>query len=145
MPVRAGRRTGSGWMRTGTSGAAGGWATSALDGVMVFNQEGAPIGRIQLPERCANLCFGGRRRNRLFMAASQSIYALYMNTRGVGLGVRRVEDSARQLRPYEPRVHSRLYIAALVDYERANDLHGSTSHVAAGFPSYSLGCPANCS
>jgi gluconolactonase len=61
-----------------------GWGMGApeLDGVMVFNKEGVPIGRIQLPERCANLCFGGRRRNRLFMAASQSIYALYVNTRG---------------------------------------------------------------
>ena len=55
-----------------------------LDGVMVFNPQGEPIGRIALPERCANLCFGGRHRNRLFMAASQSIYALYVNTRGVG-------------------------------------------------------------
>ena len=53
-----------------------------LDGVMVFNPGGEPIGRIALPERCANLCFGGRRKNRLFMAASQSIYALYVNTRG---------------------------------------------------------------
>ena len=35
------------------------------------------IGRIDLPERCANLCFGGLHRNRLFMAASHSIYALY--------------------------------------------------------------------
>jgi len=61
-----------------------GMGTQELDGVMVFNPAGAPIGRIQLPERCANLCFGGRRRNRLFMAASQSIYALYVNTRGVG-------------------------------------------------------------
>jgi len=59
-----------------------GMGTPELDGVMIFNQEGAPIGRIALPERCANLCFGGRRRNRLFMAASQSIYALYVNTRG---------------------------------------------------------------
>ncbi|GAC1338282.1 MAG: SMP-30/gluconolactonase/LRE family protein [Acetobacteraceae bacterium] len=59
-----------------------GMGTPELDGVMVFNKEGAPIGRIQLPERCANLCFGGRRQNRLFMAASQSIYALYVNTRG---------------------------------------------------------------
>ena len=40
------------------------------------------IGRIALPERCANLCFGGLKRNRLFMAASQSIYALYVNTQG---------------------------------------------------------------
>lgn len=60
-----------------------GMGTPALDGVMIFNPHGEPIGRIALPERCANLCFGGRRRNRLFMAASQSIYALYVNTRGV--------------------------------------------------------------
>ena len=60
-----------------------GMGTPELDGVMVFSPEGEPIGRIQLPERCANLCFGGRMRNRLFMAASQSIYALYVNTRGV--------------------------------------------------------------
>ena len=61
-----------------------GWGMGdpALDGVMVFNPAGAPIGRIALPERCANLCFGGRHRNRLFMAASQSLYALYVNTRG---------------------------------------------------------------
>ncbi len=55
-----------------------------LDGVMVFSPEGEAIGRIALPERCANVCFGGRRRNRLFMAASQSVYALYVNTRGSG-------------------------------------------------------------
>ena len=53
-----------------------------LDGVMVFAPDGAPIGRIALPERCANVCFGGLKRNRLFMAASQSIYALYLNTQG---------------------------------------------------------------
>jgi len=53
-----------------------------LDGVMVFSAQGEPIGRIQLPERCANVCFGGLKRNRLFMAASQSVYALYVNTRG---------------------------------------------------------------
>jgi gluconolactonase len=35
-----------------------------------------------LPERCANVCFGGLKRNRLFMAASQSLYALYVNTQG---------------------------------------------------------------
>ena len=61
-----------------------GWGMGepSLDGVMVFSPEGEPIGRIALPERCANLCFGGKRRNRLFMAASQSVYALYVNTRG---------------------------------------------------------------
>ena len=41
------------------------------------------IGRILLPERCANLAFGGRKRNRLFMTASQSVYALYVEAQGV--------------------------------------------------------------
>jgi len=60
-----------------------GWGmTPALDGVMIFNTNAEAIGRIALPERCANLCFGGRHRNRLFMAASQSLYALYVNTQG---------------------------------------------------------------
>ena len=53
-----------------------------LDGVVVFAPDGVMIGRIALPERCANVCFGGLQRNRLFMAASQSIYALYVNTQG---------------------------------------------------------------
>ncbi len=62
-----------------------GWGMGApeLDGVMIFNPSGDPIGRIALPERCANVCFGGLRRNRLFMAASHSIYALYVNAQGV--------------------------------------------------------------
>ncbi len=60
-----------------------GWGTGeGRDGVMVFAPDATPIGRIALPERCANLCFGGRARNRLFMAASQSLYALYVNTQG---------------------------------------------------------------
>jgi gluconolactonase len=59
-----------------------GMGTAELDGVMVFNPAGEPIGRIALPERCANVCFGGRKRNRLFMAASHSMYALYVNTQG---------------------------------------------------------------
>jgi gluconolactonase len=63
-----------------------GMGSDELDGVMIYNREGALIGRIRLPERCANVCFGGRRRNRLFMAASQSIYALYVNTQGVAGG-----------------------------------------------------------
>ena len=61
-----------------------GWGmTPELDGVRVFSPEGEPIGHISLPERCANLCFGGRKRNRLFMAAAHSLYALYVNTQGV--------------------------------------------------------------
>jgi gluconolactonase len=52
------------------------------DGVTVFAPDGAPIGRIDLSERCANVCFGGLARNRLFMAASQSVYACYVNAQG---------------------------------------------------------------
>jgi gluconolactonase len=59
-----------------------GMGTEALDGVLIFAPDGTKIGRIALPERCANLCFGGPKRNRLFMAASQSLYALYVNTQG---------------------------------------------------------------
>src|SRR6202042_3804468 len=51
-----------------------GMGNDELDGVMVISPQGKMIGRIALPERCANLCFGGRARNRLFMASSQSIY-----------------------------------------------------------------------
>jgi len=57
-----------------------GMGSAELDGVRIFNPQGAPIGHIQLPERCANVCFGGPKGNRLFMAASHSLYALYVNT-----------------------------------------------------------------
>ena len=60
-----------------------GMGEAGLDGVHVFNPDGHLIGRIDLPERCANVCFGGVHRNRLFMAASTSLYALYVNTQGV--------------------------------------------------------------
>jgi gluconolactonase len=63
-----------------------GMGQEGLDGVWIFNPEGTLIGRIDLPERCANLCFGGTYRNRLFMAASTSVYALYVNTQGVAGG-----------------------------------------------------------
>lgn len=53
-----------------------------LDGVMVFNPAGKAIGHIRLPERCANLCFGGPKKNRLFMASCHSLYALYVETQG---------------------------------------------------------------
>ena len=63
-----------------------GMGSTELDGVRIFNNAGQPIGHIDLPERCANLCFGGRYRNRLFMAASHSLYSLYVNTQGVAGG-----------------------------------------------------------
>jgi gluconolactonase len=60
-----------------------GWGTGeGRDGVVVFNPEGKRIGSIALPERSANVCFGGLKRNRLFMAASHSLYSLYVNTQG---------------------------------------------------------------
>ncbi len=52
------------------------------DGVAVFAPDGDLIGRILLSERCANVCFGGPKRNRLFMAASQSVYSLYVEAEG---------------------------------------------------------------
>ena len=63
-----------------------GMGEDGLDGVFIFNPEGRHIGRIRLPERCANLCFGGTYRNRLFMVASTSMYALYVNTQGAAGG-----------------------------------------------------------
>ena len=64
-----------------------GWGMSpTLDGVKVFNPDGKPIGFIALPERASNVCFGGRYRNRLFMAACHSVYSLYVNTQGVAGG-----------------------------------------------------------
>jgi gluconolactonase len=63
-----------------------GMGEEGLDGVRVFNPEGTAIGHIDLPERCANVCFGGRHRNRLFMCASTSVYSLYVNSQGVAGG-----------------------------------------------------------
>jgi gluconolactonase len=57
------------------------WA-GARPGVQVIAPDGKPIGAIRLPENCANICFGGTKRNRLFMTASQSLYAVYVNTTG---------------------------------------------------------------
>lgn len=60
-----------------------GWGMSeAFDGVRIINAAGAAIGHVHLPERCANVAFGGRNRNRLFMAASKSLYSVYVNAQG---------------------------------------------------------------
>ncbi len=59
-----------------------GWGGPGFDGVQVFAPDGKLIGKIHLPETCANLCFGGAKRNRLFMAASQSLYSLYVEAQG---------------------------------------------------------------
>lgn len=62
--------------------ASAGWIGDGYDGVHVFNPEGKRIGLIKLPETTSNLCFGGPKRNRLFITASQSLFSLYVNTRG---------------------------------------------------------------
>ena len=68
--------------RDGNIWAGMGWVGEGYDGVHVFNPEGNRIGQILLPEICANLCFGGVRRNRLFMAAGQSVYSVYVEAQG---------------------------------------------------------------
>jgi gluconolactonase len=62
--------------------AAAGWVGEGYDGVHVFAANGERIGVIRLPEICSNVCFGGTRRNILFMTASQSLYAVPVETRG---------------------------------------------------------------
>ena len=59
-----------------------GWAGAGYDGVHIFAPDGQRIGQILLPETCSNVCFGGVKRNRLFMTASQSLYAVYVETQG---------------------------------------------------------------
>jgi len=59
-----------------------GWADPKEDGVRCYAPSGELIGKIHLPETCANLCFGGKRKNRLFMAASTSVYSVYVETVG---------------------------------------------------------------
>ncbi|HUQ93244.1 MAG TPA: SMP-30/gluconolactonase/LRE family protein [Bryobacteraceae bacterium] len=59
-----------------------GWVGEGYDGVHIFSPDGQRIGQIHLPEICSNLCFGGTRRNRLFMTGSQSLYAVYTEAAG---------------------------------------------------------------
>jgi gluconolactonase len=68
--------------RDGNVWSAAGWVGEGYDGVHVFAPDGQRIGMILLPEICANLCFGGQKRNRLFMVASQSLYAVYVEAQG---------------------------------------------------------------
>lgn len=59
-----------------------GWVGDGYDGVHIFHPDGTRIGQIRLPEICSNVCFGGTKRNRLFMTASQSLYAVFVETTG---------------------------------------------------------------
>lgn len=62
--------------------AGAGWAGEGYDGVHIIAPDGQRIGQILLPEICSNICFGGPKRNRLFMTASRSLYSVYVNTQG---------------------------------------------------------------
>ncbi len=62
-----------------------GWADPAEDGARCYASDGDLIGKVHLPESCANLCFGGKKRNRLFICGSTSIYALYVDVQGAQL------------------------------------------------------------
>ena len=62
-----------------------GWGDPAEDGVRCYAPDGGLIGKIHLPEGCANICFGGKKKDRLFMCASTSVYALYVNGKGAML------------------------------------------------------------
>lgn len=81
----AGKSGGADGIRADVDGniwAGAGWAGDGYDGVHVFAPDGQRIGQIRLPEICSNVCFGGPKRNRLFMTASQSLYAVYVETQG---------------------------------------------------------------
>ena len=65
--------------------ASAGWVGDGYDGVHIFAPDGTLIGKIHLPEICSNLCFGGVKRNRLFMTGSQSLYSVYVEALGLPL------------------------------------------------------------
>ena len=73
------------WAGIGQGANGPGSAGASGDGVYAISPEGVKLGKILLPEICANLCFGGTRRNRLFMAASQSLYSLYVDVQGANI------------------------------------------------------------
>jgi gluconolactonase len=83
--VFGGKKGGADGIRADVDGnvwAGAGWVGDGYDGVHVFASEGTRIGLVKLPEICSNVCFGGPKRNRLFMTASQSLYAVYTEAQG---------------------------------------------------------------
>jgi gluconolactonase len=60
-----------------------GWLyTSSLDSVQVYHPDGTLLGKIHVPEKVGNVCFGGEAGNQLFIAASTSLYRITLNTQG---------------------------------------------------------------
>ena len=83
--------------------ASAGWVGAGYDGVHIFaGEDGDRIGQILLPEICSNVCFGGTKRNRLFMTGSQSLYAVYTETNVALLTYRPTHASKYQ--PKTPRL-----------------------------------------
>jgi gluconolactonase len=68
--------------RDGNLWSAAGWGGAGFDGVHCYSPAAELLGQIHLPETCANFCFGGARKNRLFMAASRSLYSVYVEAQG---------------------------------------------------------------
>jgi gluconolactonase len=68
--------------RDGNVWAAAGHGGAGFDGVHCYRPDGTLLGRIHLPETCANLCFGGRKKNRLFITAGRSLYSVYVEAQG---------------------------------------------------------------
>lgn len=66
----------------GNTWSSAGWLADGYDGVHIFAPNGDRIGMIRLPEICSNVCFGGTKRNWLFMTGSTSLYAVYVQTKG---------------------------------------------------------------
>ena len=86
--VKSRLRTGAGFAdgircdKQGNIWCGGGWVGQGYDGIHVFAPDGKRIGLIVLPEIPANLCFGGQKRDRLFITAGRSLYAVYVNAQG---------------------------------------------------------------
>jgi len=81
--IKAGMADGIRCDTDGNIWASAGWVGDGYDGVHIFEPtEGKRIGQVLLPEICSNVCFGGTKRNRLFMTGSQSLYAVYVETQG---------------------------------------------------------------
>lgn len=81
-PLGAGMADGIRCDTDGNVWSSAGWVGAGYDGVHVFAPDGVRIGQILLPEICSNVCFGGTKRNRLFMTGSQSLYAVYTEAIG---------------------------------------------------------------
>src|ERR1700690_985017 len=63
-----------------------GWGGPDTNGVRVHHPDGSVLAVQHVPEVCANLCFGGRKRNRLFICGSTSLYGIYVNAMGHSFG-----------------------------------------------------------